>query len=133
MGKIGADAVPALIETLQAKDTSLRTYAARAVGKMGPAGQSAIPALLKALQDQEVTVRREAAHALAAINSQVPAYGPPPPIGLPPFPPRLSLVEPEQRKELVSTLIAALKDSDGEVVQAVVQALGKIGATLSPL
>jgi len=74
LARIGAPAVPALIEALGADEAATRLQAARALSRMGPPASDAIPALVRALNDPDVRVRNQAARALGQIGSEaVPA------------------------------------------------------------
>lgn len=85
LGKMGAAAVPALVEALKKKDATpkkqkgnkkgpqtpdrtafLRAKAAQALGQMGANAKSAVPALVEALRDN--SVRIDAATALGEIG-----------------------------------------------------------------
>ena len=67
LGKIGPDAVPALIEALKDKDKEVHRLAVYALGQIGPAAKDAVPAL-KALSETEPSVRRSVAKALKQIE-----------------------------------------------------------------
>jgi hypothetical protein len=95
--KMGATAVPALIEAIQDRDENVRRHAMSALGKIGDA--SAVPALIASLLDRGSSVRRYAALALGEIGdaSAVPA------------------------------LIEAIQDSHWDVRRFAVEALGRFG------
>jgi HEAT repeat protein len=99
-------AVPALVETLEAKDRALRYWAAGALGGVGPEAKGAIPSLLQALGDQDETVRHKSAWALGKIGSDAP--------------------------RVVPALAAALSDKSVAVRFESAFALGTIGAEAKP-
>lgn len=67
---IGADAVPALIETLSRSPVPhVRASAAWALSFMGAAGTPALPALQAALDDESRDVRYVARYAIAQLSS----------------------------------------------------------------
>ena len=68
LARIGADAVPELVQTLEDPDAEVRMYAARSLSMMGPTAQSAVPALVKHLHDSDDRVRRTSARALGQIG-----------------------------------------------------------------
>ena len=73
VGTIGKDkhVVPLLVQALQVKaDGSLRQYAARALGSIGPEAGSAAAALTEALKDGDDGVRTAAAEALKRVQSK---------------------------------------------------------------
>ncbi|MEI9894839.1 MAG: HEAT repeat domain-containing protein [Chthoniobacter sp.] len=61
LSRIGATAVPPLIQALGEGDLSLRLGATRALGGMGPIAHTAIPALIKNLGDAQDPLRDETA------------------------------------------------------------------------
>jgi HEAT repeat protein len=63
------EAVPALIKALKDPDSVVHSYAARALGKIGPGAKPAIAALKEALQDSDPDVDDNAAEALAEIGA----------------------------------------------------------------
>jgi HEAT repeat protein len=65
LARIGAPAVPALVERLGAEDADLRLAAAWALLRIGPAAESAVDGLLRASEDESAEVRAEATYALA--------------------------------------------------------------------
>ena len=67
----GAPAVPTLIDAMQATDDSVRTSAAFALSDMGKAAQEAMPALITAAQDPSESVRRHATEGLGLIGQLV--------------------------------------------------------------
>lgn len=97
-------AVPNLIESLENGDEEVRSWAAEALGAIGPGAREAIPALIEALQCEDEDLRRACIGALSAI-------GP----------------------EAVPALVEALEDEDGseEVRWAVAVALADIGPQAS--
>ncbi|MEP6670462.1 MAG: HEAT repeat domain-containing protein [Chthoniobacter sp.] len=69
LSRIGAPAVPPLIQALGEGDGSLRMGATRALGAMGPAAHDAVPALIKNLADNQDPLRDESAQTLALIGA----------------------------------------------------------------
>ena len=104
--RLGAPAVPALVELLRDPDPARRALAARTFWGMGAKAGAAAPALAEALGDAEVKVRVGAAMALDNM-------GPP-------------------AAPAVSALAAALRDRDPEVRQWAARALGSIGPAAEP-
>jgi HEAT repeat protein len=74
--KIGAAAVPALIEALAAKEPAIRLRAARILGHLGEAAASAAPALAALLQANSPEIRLAAAKSLWNITKQSDAIVP---------------------------------------------------------
>lgn len=68
LAQIGSEAIHDLVLALRHCNFSGRSWAAYALGKMGPAAVSAIPPLQGALSDPSISVRVEAAGALATID-----------------------------------------------------------------
>jgi HEAT repeat protein len=67
---LGAEATPALIDTLQhAPDSRRRVSAAWITSFLGPAGRAALPALREALNDPDKDLRYTARYAIAEIES----------------------------------------------------------------
>jgi HEAT repeat protein len=73
LAKIGAPAVPELIESLKHPVVHIRYRAAWALGQIGPDAADAVPALIKALHDKDNQVRELAAYALGEIGPQAQA------------------------------------------------------------
>lgn len=69
LGAVGAAAVPALQELLNAGDEWARLNAAFALGEIDRQAQAAVPALIAALDDRSHLVVRAAADALGAIGA----------------------------------------------------------------
>ena len=67
----GAPAVPTLIDALQETDDSVRASAAFALADMGKAAQEALPALTRSAQDPSESVRRHAIEGLGLIGQLV--------------------------------------------------------------
>ena len=67
----GAPAVPTFIDALQATNDSVRASAAFALADMGKAAQEALPALMRAAQDSSESVRRHATEGLGLIGQLV--------------------------------------------------------------
>ena len=57
LGRMGTDAVPALIQALQNPDPEVRLSTARVLGQIGEGAVDAVPALIQLLQDEDETVR----------------------------------------------------------------------------
>ena len=68
--KMGAPAVPALIDCLSSKTGYVRWRSAQALRFIAPVGESAIPALIKALGDEEGHARWHAACALGNFGAK---------------------------------------------------------------
>jgi HEAT repeat protein len=68
LGRIGAPAVPALIETLANPDATLRLKAVEVLARMGPEAQEAVPRLVELLNDSDPAVRKAATRALGQIG-----------------------------------------------------------------
>jgi hypothetical protein len=68
--RIGPDAVPPLIEALNAKDRETRANAAYVLGHLARSARTALPALARALKDDDKEVRRRAAYAIHNIVGQ---------------------------------------------------------------
>lgn len=68
--RMGADAVPVLVELLQHDSPAMRTHAALALGWLGPQADAALPALQAALGDSDESVREQAALAIRSIESR---------------------------------------------------------------
>jgi len=66
--RVGADAIPVLIQALGSEELELRRGAASTLGYVGPSAQAAIPALQKAIQDEAIAF--DAAEALRKISPQ---------------------------------------------------------------
>src|SRR5262245_20690030 len=98
LGKVGAVALPILLDTLKSEEIGERTRAAEALGKIGAAAASAIPDLGAALNDADMDVCARAAEALGRIG---PAS--------------------------VPTLIEALKDADTFAIRWITKVIGEIG------
>jgi hypothetical protein len=68
LGRIGAPAVPYLIQGLQSPDVQQRRKAAEVLARIGPAAAAATEPLSRALSDPDEEVRRNAAIALGQIG-----------------------------------------------------------------
>lgn len=66
--RLGASAVPVLVQAMSDRDDRIRQGAAWALGSMGAAAEPAVPALVAALGDQDEQVRLDAAVALRRIG-----------------------------------------------------------------
>jgi HEAT repeat protein len=77
LGRIGPDAVPALIKALSHPDVEVRVEAAHSLALIGARAQAAVPELARLLSDEHEEVRRGAARALGQIgpaaSSAIPA------------------------------------------------------------
>ncbi len=69
LSRIGKAAIPALIESLSAPDTSLRAGAAAALAGIGPDARDAIPALISNFGHNDPAVRGAVVDAIAAIGT----------------------------------------------------------------
>ena len=67
--KIGAPAVPPLIEALNTDDVNVRLMAINTLGLIGPDARDAISAIKKALEDPDVNVHNRAKAALEQIGA----------------------------------------------------------------
>jgi hypothetical protein len=100
--KCGAQAVPALTESLKNNRAGVRANAAYILGQIGSEAYAAVPALSVSLEDKEADVRAIAAYALGQIGPEA--------------------------KAAVPTLIARLIDNDSGFIKAqVIDSLGSIG------
>lgn len=70
LGRIGAPAVPALIEALDHNDPTRRAQAAKVLARIGPEAKQSVTALVSALNDENETVRKAAARALGQIGPE---------------------------------------------------------------
>src|SRR5262249_47570326 len=104
LGKMGREAVPSLVATLQDVRAFVRMYAAIALGQIGPEAEEAIPALIAALRDRDSSVRTRTVAALGKTGPRA--------------------------KDGMPALIAALKDRDPEVSRSAATALGQIASSL---
>jgi hypothetical protein len=68
LGRIGAAAVPALIEGLRSPDPAVRLKAVEVLGRMGPDAKDAVPDLVRLLDDPEEPIRRAATRTLGRIG-----------------------------------------------------------------
>lgn len=68
LGRIGAPAVPALIDALDHNDSIRRAQAAKVLARIGPEAKPSVPALVRALEDNDERVRKAAARALGQIG-----------------------------------------------------------------
>lgn len=68
LSKIGAPAVPQLVEALESENTNIRRHCARLLGRIGDSSSTA--ALRKLLQDENQAVRSEASIALSKIAKE---------------------------------------------------------------
>jgi hypothetical protein len=70
LGRIGAPAVPALIQALREPSAQQRLRAARVLARIGPAALEAVPVLIERLEDADPLVRKAAARALGQIGPE---------------------------------------------------------------
>jgi HEAT repeat protein len=68
LGRIGGEAVPALIQALSHPNVEVRVQATRALALIGARAQPAVPELSRLLGDENEEVRRGAARALGQIG-----------------------------------------------------------------
>jgi HEAT repeat protein len=68
LGRIGAAAVPALVETLQSPHAAVRLKGVEVLGRMGADAKDAVPQLVKLLDDPDWEVRKAAARTLGRIG-----------------------------------------------------------------
>jgi HEAT repeat protein len=68
LGRIGAAAVPALIDTLHSDDPNVRRKAIEVLGRMGEEAAPAVPVLTALLNDPDPSVRKVAARTLGQIG-----------------------------------------------------------------
>ena len=102
IGPAGAPAVPTLMEILKTGDDDARANAAEALGLIGAGAGPAVLLLSNALGYPNARVRENAAFALGEIGAKA-------------------------AKLTVPELVEALDDYEGDVVEAAVAALGRIG------
>jgi HEAT repeat protein len=69
MGRVGPQAVPALVDALEDRNDSMRHSAALALSQIGPSAKAAVPALTKALNDPVDFVQAAAGMALKRIDA----------------------------------------------------------------
>ncbi len=106
LGEIGPQALPALLEALEHKDSAVRYWAAVGLGDLGEAAKSAVPKLARALKDDSPSVRTQAAFALWKI---------------------------ERREQALQVLAEQLKHPSRAVRLRAVQTLGSIGPPAKPV
>jgi hypothetical protein len=68
LGRIGAAAVPALIDALHGSDPAVRIKATEVLGRMGADARDAVPHLVKLLDDPDEAVRKAATRTLGRIG-----------------------------------------------------------------
>ena len=108
----GTPAVPTLIDALQATDDAVRASAAFALADMGKAAQEALPALISATRDPSESVRRHATEGLGLIGQLV--------------------SEDTDVSETVQVLATGLSDDYFPVRDNAARALAKLGALAEP-
>jgi HEAT repeat protein len=133
--EIGAPSLPVLLEGLQAEETIQREMASTMLALLGPAAEPAAEKLIAALDDESIFVRANVAATLLQMPEHVERVVP----VLAEFLAsddievrrmaslNLAAVEVEQARPLMPQLIAALDDSDREVVYFAVQLVGRMG------
>jgi hypothetical protein len=99
--RVGAPAVPAILELLATSDPRLRSLALSTLWGMGSKAEAAVPTLAATLVDPDPEMRNGAAMALANMGATA--------------------------APAVPALITALGDADRRVRQTAVKALGNIG------
>ncbi len=126
-------AVPGLIAALKDKDNDwkVRSYAAEALGAIGPDAKAAVPALIAALNDDQWRVQPYATEALgkigaAAVLGLIAALKDKDPHVRSNAADALGAIGPDA-KAVVPGLIAALKDNDWKVRWYAAKILGAIG------
>jgi len=126
------DPLPTLIRALRSSALVERLRAAKALGRLGWLAREATPALITALNDEDAKVRESAAHAIGQMG----------PESLPTLSGMLGHRDKYVRRNAVwalgklgplsrsalSTLCAALRDSDPRTASGAAQAIGNMGA-----
>ena len=101
IGEGAKEAVPVLIETLEASEYSVKAAAAKALGEMGEEGKLAIPSLVKLLEAFEYSVKAAAVEALGKMG--------------------------EEGKLAIPSLAKLLRVPGSTIKETVAEALGKMG------
>ena len=109
---MGTPAVPTLINALQATEDSVRASAAFALADMGKVAQEALPALTHAAQDPSQWVRRHATEGLGLIGQLV--------------------SEDTDLSEIIRVLTDGLRDDHYPVRDNAARALAKLGTLAKP-
>lgn len=68
LGRIGAAAVPELVQTLQSPNAAVRLKGVEVLGRMGADAKDAVPQLVRLLDDPDLDVRKAAARTLGRIG-----------------------------------------------------------------
>lgn len=68
LGRIGAPAVPQLIDALRNRDPEVRKQAAEVLARMGADARAAVPDLVRLLDDEDLAIRKTAARTLGRIG-----------------------------------------------------------------
>jgi hypothetical protein len=68
LGRIGAPAVPALVQVLENGDGATRLKVVETLGRMGEDAKEAVPALIRLLDDADPDVRKAATRSLGRIG-----------------------------------------------------------------
>lgn len=76
LSKIGAPALPALVEAVEEKNRNVRLFAIKALEGMRSDARSAVPVLLKAMKNEDGVTRRYALEAARFIDSHAKGYVP---------------------------------------------------------
>lgn len=105
LGRDAGEAAANLAVALADADTELRRAAAAALDQIGPPARAALPSLRKAIEDKDKFVRTVALHAIGRIKN----------LG-------------EERKAIVTAILACLNDSVIEVRVAAIETFGALGA-----
>ena len=137
IGAIGPAAIPELIDALGDQEGRVRYWAVCALAIVGPDASEAVSALMRALEDEVILTRFLASYALSRIG----------PAAIPPLLQAFrSQSQPKDTRllairslglirtitsDVITTLVEALEDEDGEVRSFAISALGHI-ATVAP-
>lgn len=70
LARIGADAVPALVQALKMPNAEARLRAVEVLGRMGADAKSAVPELVPLLDDPDLRVRKATARTLGRIGPE---------------------------------------------------------------
>ena len=109
---IGGPAIPTLIDAIQGSDDSVRASATFALSDMGKTAAEAIPVLTRAAQDPNEWVRRHATEGLGIIGQQV--------------------SEDMDLSEVVEVLAAGMRDEYHWVRDNAARSLAKLGTIAEP-
>ncbi|HVU87244.1 MAG TPA: HEAT repeat domain-containing protein [Pirellulales bacterium] len=92
LGRIGTQAVPTLVKTLDDPNPRVRAEAARALARIGPEATEAVPALMARLDDPDEDVRQASARALGQVG----------PAAAPAVPALISLIDAASNKSSIA-------------------------------